>query len=176
MPLPSGAGRTVINVEFGGLDRGGLTWVKDRAQREFHNVYLRTSPEKVLGGVLRCEIARAVLATRFAYPHRLPAWIEVGFTGRYAEPARIAAQRQIVRWYLETDNMPPIERVLTARDISPEDETTAAIATSLTDYLIALAGKQRFLEFAQATGQVGLESALWSHYHLESVRQLETGW
>ena len=158
--LPPSIGRTVINVSFSGTQDRGLTWVKDDPRRRFHNIYLTTAPELVLGSKLHHEIAHVVLATRFSHPNRLPPWIEEGIAGRYDDEQCIATRKDILNWYVVTGKLPEISRILDGRDISPNDQAAYAVAASVTDYLLSLAEKDVLLKFSQATKKDGLDVAL----------------
>jgi hypothetical protein len=174
--LPPSIGRTVINISFSATEDRGLTWAKDDPRRKFHNIYLTTAPELVLGDKLRHEIVHVVLATRYAHPNRLPPWVEEGIASRYDDEQRIATRRGILSWYVRTGNLPDISRVLDAPNLPPSDQTAYAVAASLTDYLLSLHGKEVLLKFAQASKKDGLDAALLRHYRIESIQHLQSQW
>lgn len=174
--IPPGIGRTVINVSYSDTQDTGLTWAKDDPARTFHNVYLKTSPSRVLGGPLRHEIAHVVLATRFAHPNRLPAWIDEGIASTYDDDDRVMIRQRTIEWYAKRGNFPAISPVVRAEAISASDQAAYAVASSLTEFLLSRKNKATFLEFLTATPKEGWENALRRVYGFQSVADFESAW
>lgn len=175
-PLPEGVGRTIINVTFSTDHDRGLTWAMDGSERRFHNIYLNTQPDRAIESTLAHEIAHTVLATRYPHPRRLPEWIEEGIASSYDDEQRRAQRRELVAWWMETDSVPSLEKLLTLRAVSAEDATAYTAASSLVDYLLTKQDRATLLRFAEEGVRSGWDRALQIHYGLASVSALQTTW
>jgi hypothetical protein len=174
--LPPGIGRTMINVRFSESNESGSTWAKDHPERTLHGIFLTTSRNRVLGGMLRHEITHAILATRYPHPNRLPPWIEEGIASTYDDDDRLAICERMVRWWATTGNMPPLDRVIEAGGISADDQTAYAAAGSLTAFLLQRRDKETLLTFGKAGLQDGWNAALEEHYDIQNVDALQSAW
>jgi hypothetical protein len=172
--LPPGAGRTILSAELSHDDDVGFTWPIDQAQRKFHKTWLKTSYEKATGSTLRHECCHLVLNTRYRDP--LPTWIEEGIASRYDDPERIAARQRLVEAYVQDRTWPDLRPVLSARVISPDNQSAYCVAGSLVEYLLTRGDKAKLLEFAAAIRAKGLDQALHECYGIHSEVHLESGW
>ena len=175
-PLPPSVGRTVINVNLQPDEDQAITWAKDHPSRTHHAVYLTTSRENALGSTLMHEVAHVVLATEFSFPQRLPAWLEEGIASRYDNPSRLLMRQQILNWYARRENWPLLKSVLTAENISNDDKSTYAIASSLVEYLLSLEDRETLFRFGQVGSAIGWEQAVQKCYSLRNVNHLERQW
>ncbi|MGD9633519.1 MAG: hypothetical protein AB7G28_05975 [Pirellulales bacterium] len=174
--LPTGAGRSVIYIDFSTVEDRGLTWAKDHPDRLLHNVYLSTSPSRAAGSTLRHEIVHTVLATRFAHPKRLPPWAEEGIACRFDDDARKAARNQQTAFWARTGRAPNLALLLEMPDLKALDESGYAAAASLVSFLLTRGDKQEVVRFAADGQALGWEAALRSHYGIQSYAELQSGW
>jgi hypothetical protein len=173
--LPSGEGRTLINVSFSNED-SAVTWPIDNDRRTCHMLYLSMSPAQALGASLKHEMLHVIMATRFPQPGRLPSWLEEGMASRYDDGERIAHRREIIRRFARTGRWPAIAPVLNRSSVTGGDYEAYAIAESLTNFLITRADKPTLVEFARDSAAGNTLDALRSHYRFRSIEDLETAW
>ena len=174
--LPAGAGRSTIYVEFSSVEDLGLTWAKDRPERNSHTIWLNTSPRLAIGETLKHEVAHAVFATKYPHPHRLPSWIEEGIASRYDNEIRKDAREQLARSWVRTGRAVPLEQVLGSSDLHSSDEYSYAAATSLVSFLLSRGDAQSVVRFAEDGQRGDWDAALRAHYGIESLDELQTEW
>jgi hypothetical protein len=174
--LPPSVGQTTVNVAFSTERDAGVTWVKDDPQRQFHTLYMTTSPDRAVGSTLAHEMVHVVLATRYPHPHRLPAWLEEGIASRYDDEDRQAARRQIIAWMEKTNHWPALVTMLQRTTIPDNDKQTYAVASSLTDYLLTRADQRTLLDFGDQARTEGWDTALNRFYHIRNVAALQAAW
>ena len=172
--LPDGIAPTVIRVTISSDEDRGLTWVADRADRLSHMMWLTTSRERAAGSTLAHEMAHVVLATR--YPGQLPAWLDEGIASREDDERRVAARREILKWYHQTGNWPSLLETLSATKIAGSERGRYALSASLTEYLLTQGDAPKLFAFAQAGKANGWDQALRDHYQIRDARELETRW
>jgi hypothetical protein len=174
--LPEGGVRTIITIDFTNKENSGFTWAKDNPQRQFHNVYLNTSPAKAAGTMLNHEIAHTVLATKYPHPTRLSKWVEEGIASRYDDEVLRAVHRQEVRSWIRMGRIPPLNSLLNAPSIDALDDTQYAAAESLVEFLVTRGDKPRVVEFAEYGQRAGWDNALRTYYRITDVQQLQAEW
>lgn len=171
--LPPSVGKTIINVAFSDRHDRGRTWAIDSPAREFHNIYLNTTPERARSSTLAHEMTHVVLATRYPHPDRLPAWIEEGIASRYDDQKRLETRRQIVSWWSRTGNWPSVAQLTTFPSIGSDDKASYALAGITIDYLLDRAGMDTLLRFGTDGRDGGWDAALRKHYQLDGLPALQ---
>jgi len=174
--LPPSIGQVMINVRFTDQGDSGLTWAKDHADRKLHAMFLATAPEQLPEGLLAHEMAHCVLATKYPFPKRLPAWLDEGIASRYDDAERVAIRQRIAGWYVSTGQWPRLAGVLAGDKVHSDDQEAYTLAATLTDFLLSRGDKRLLLRFGQATQDVGLDRALTDCYGIKSVAELESLW
>jgi hypothetical protein len=174
--LPAGAGRSTIYVEFSSIEDLGLTWAKDRPERNSHTIWLNTSPRLAIGETLKHEVAHAVFATKYPHPHRLPSWIEEGIASRYDNEIRRDTRDQLARSWVRTGRAVRLEQVLDSSDLHSSDEYSYAAATSLVSFLLSRGDAQSVVRFAEDGERSGWIAALRAHYGIQSLDELQAQW
>ena len=174
--LPPSIGQVMINVRFTADGDSGLTWAKDHAERNFHAMYLATAPEHLPEGLLAHEMAHCILATKFPYPRRLPAWLDEGIASRYDDAERVAIRQRITAWYVTSGQWPRLAGVLAAEKVHSDDQAAYTLAATLTQYLLSRGDKRLLLRFGQLTQDVGLDRALVECYGIKNASELESQW
>jgi hypothetical protein len=174
--LPPGTGRTIISVQFSGVENSGLTWARDDASRRFHNVYLTTTAENGAGTMLRHEVAHTVLATKYPHPNRLPPWAEEGIASRYDRESLKDVRRSAVAAWLKSGRIPSLAQLLATENIESYDGDQYAAAESLVSYLLTLKDQREVCRFAESCQRDGWDDALWTHYQIDSLEQLQRDW
>ena len=77
-----------------------------------------------------------MLATRF-YPGQLPAWVNEGIASRRDDEERKATQRrEILAWFIRTDNWPSLSEIIVADKIAGSDRSRYTVSASLVEYLL----------------------------------------
>ena len=175
-PLPDRIGRTTVNVQFSDEPDSALTWAKDKPNRRFHSIYLKTPQSETVALGLAHEVAHAVLATKFPHPNRLPAWVEEAIACRYDDETRIRKRNVVLASMVRTRNWPNLESILTAKNISSRNASAYAVSCSVADYLLSKGDKSKFLEFAEHIPKNGLGNALQRTYEITGTADLETRW
>ena len=171
--LPARAGRTIITVDVSTTKDSGFTWPIDHPDRRFHNTWLTTSRERAVGSTLRHEICHVVLNTQF--PQALPTWVEEGLASRNDDATRLRSGRQIIA-SMAQGGWSGLGGLLDARTIGSADQTSYAMATSLTEYLLSQGDVGKLLQFA-ADGKGGnWDGAVQQHYGSRGVADLEAKW
>ena len=165
-----------MNVAFSANRDAGVTWAKDNPDRQFHTLYLTTSPDRAVGSTLAHEMVHVVLATRYPHPHRLPAWLEEGIASRYDDEERQATRRQILAWMVKTKNWPALDSVLQRTTIPDNDKQAYAVAASLTDYLLTRADSGTLIKCGEQARTKGWDAALQHFYHIRNVASLQRAW
>ena len=174
--LPAGSGRTTIYVEFSSVEDLGLTWAKDRPERNSHTIWLNTSPRLAIGETLKHEVAHAVFATKYPHPQRLPSWVEEGIASRYDNEMRRDARDQLGRSWVRTGRAVSLEHVLVSSDLHSTNEYSYAAATSLVSFLLSRGDAQSIVRFAEEGQRSGWNAALRAHYCIQSLEELQTQW
>lgn len=173
---PSNNVRTIISVHFSATENSGLTWAKDDPSRRFHNVYLTTSAENAVGPMLRHEIAHTILATKYPHPNRLPPWTEEGIASRYDSESLVAYREQVVTNWMRIGNVPLLASLLDSPNIESFNDDQYAASESLVNFLLSRGDKPTILEFAIMGQDRGWDAALWAHYQIDGVGELQREW
>lgn len=175
--LPPREGRTIVTISFEADRDAGLTWAMDNPNRNYHSLYLATSPELALGTTLTHEMVHVVLATRFPHPNRLPAWLEEGIASHYDDPERKRQREEQIHAFTRRGQWPRIVEVLTAENIPASDMEAYTVAASLTALLLSRDGDpQTLFAFGQYGKKHGWDAALRKYYDIHTVDQLQTIW
>ncbi len=172
--LPTGSGRTIISVSLSRDQDDAFTWPIDSPERKFHKMWLTTSREKAVGGVLRHEVFHTILNTRF--PDRLPACVEEGIATLDDDPERMEARQRLIGDYARSGKWPDLRVILDAKTISSDDQAAYGVARSLMQYLLSRGDKATLLRFAATAKVKGWDAAVNEHYGIRSVRDLEQAW
>ncbi len=174
--LPPSVGQTTVNVSFSEDRDAGLTWARAGRRREYHTLYLTTTPDRALTHTLAHEMVHVVLATRFPEPHRLPAWIEEGVASRYDDRGRQLIRQRVVAWMASTGNWTDLQSVLDHPNIPASDKAAYATASSVVDYLLTQADKQTLFEFGLYGARAGWDAALERYYRIRGLTDLQRRW
>ena len=174
--LPPSIGPVLLNVDFSDKPNNGSTWAKDHPDRKFHALFIETSPGQVPESLLAHEMAHCILATRYAHPNRLPAWLEEGIASQYDDAQRQQIRQRIMSWFVTTGNWPRLTPVLNAKRVHSDDQEAYALAATVTEMLLEHGNRQKLLQFGQQVEQVGLDHALNQCYGIAGTAELELLW
>jgi len=175
--LPPRQGRTLVTVSFEADRDAGLTWAMDDPRREFHTLYLTTSPDLAIGSTLAHEMVHVVLATSFPHPHRLATWLEEGIACQYDDEARKRSRERELATIVRTGRYPSIAPVLQAHNLRASDKRGYTVAASVTQLLLSLdPDKTKLVEFGQYGSRHGWDRALNRYYEINGVDQLQEIW
>lgn len=135
-----------------------------------HMVWLVGSEQAVTEHLLEHELAHVLLASRFG--DTMPTWANEGIASQYDNPRRHDLRRQKLSGFVEIDSWPHLDRLMTGEIRQPWQY---AAAVSLTEYLVARGGTERFLAFVDDS-RSDLDAALANHYGTASLSELEQQW
>ncbi|WP_442485816.1 hypothetical protein [Aeoliella sp. SH292] len=135
-----------------------------------HMVWLVGSEEAVTKHLLEHELTHVLLAARFG--DSMPIWANEGIASQYDNPRRHELRRQKLNGFVEIDSWPHLDRLMTDEIRQPWQY---AAAVSLTEYLVARGGTQKFLAFVDDSRQ-DVVKALDTHYGIRSLSELEHDW
>jgi len=145
-----------------------------------HRIYTYQGQPRLADGLLRHELAHALLVHRLNYPQSVPLWANEGFAVA-VEPAymhqhydRIAAEA------LAREALIPLDDLLEKTSYPDADvDLFYAQSQSLVRYLLGRkGGLPRFVEFLRDVSSSGvpLATALERHYRFASLLALENRW
>lgn len=141
-----------------GTDKGHLMW-------------LVGSEQAVTEHLLQHEVAHTVMASRFG--RRMPNWANEGIASRYDNARRHSIREAKLAEFAAIDSWPHLDQLF-AKPVHRQWQYAASV--SLTDFLVRLGGRQRFVGFAEQALEVGYPQALQSSYGIVSLEQLAQEW
>lgn len=166
-----------ITVQVGErLGAGGATsFVFDRGQVFGWQMTIQGSLERVLDSVLPHEVTHTIFASHFRQP--LPRWADEGACTTVEHVSERTKQQKMLVQFLQTGRGIPFSAMFAMKEYPQDVLPLYAQGHSLTSWLIAHGGKQKFLEFVGD----GLESEDWvgvlnRHYGIRSLGQLQNTW
>lgn len=174
--LPAGTSFADVQVTLaaeGEADSGRL-WLANRETERPHMMWLTGTEEEVLGSGMAHEMAHVVMAARF--PEGMPVWANEGIASSYDNAERVSIRRQIMQRIIESAGWPSIDEILEVQQISPSDQTAYTLASSLTEYLISVAGRETFISFIALAQESGWDAAIRETYRMEGRRELQVRW
>jgi hypothetical protein len=130
----------------------------------------------VLASVLPHEVTHTVFAHYFRCP--VPRWADEGGAVLSEDDLERSRHDAMVRQILNAGRAIPLVRLFNLRDYPPAQEVGALYAEgySVVNFLVASSNRQVFLAFVAHGMQYGWDSAVQTHYHYQSVGQLEAAW
>jgi hypothetical protein len=163
-----------VKVTFGGA--GGATSFNFSQGQVWQTMNIEGSVERVLASVLPHEITHTVFAHYFRCP--VPRWADEGGAVLSEDDLERSRHDAMVRQILNAGRAIPLVRLFSLRDYPPAQEVPALYAEgySVASFLVASSTRQVFLAFVAHGMQYGWDSAVQTHYHYQSVSQLETAW
>lgn len=166
-----------ITVQVGErLGAGGATsFVFDRGQVFGWQMTIQGSFERVMDSVLPHEVTHTIFASHFRQP--LPRWADEGACTTVEHLSERTKQSKMLVQFLQTGRGIPFSAMFAMKEYPQDVLPLYAQGHSLTSWLIAHGGKQKFLKFVGD----GLESEDWvgvlnRHYGIRSLGQLQNTW
>jgi hypothetical protein len=165
-----------ITVTLGSDGSGGSTsfvYADGRVARQ--EMRLQGTLDRIMEGVLPHEVTHVVFAQHFRRP--FPRWADEGGATLSEGETETEHYREQMRQLLSTpDRCLPL-RVLFGLSEYPRDvHAFYGAGFSVSNYLVTLKGRQRFLEFI-ADGMGGdWDAAVYRYYGFKSVEDLERAW
>jgi len=138
---------------------------------EGHLMWLVGSEQAVTEHLLQHEVAHAVMAAEFG--GRMPTWANEGIASRYDNARRHAIREAKLAEFVVIDSWPHLDHLFT-KPVQRKWQYAASV--SLTDYLVQLGGRRRFIEFAEQANNSGYANSLKTIYGIASVEQLSREW
>lgn len=166
-----------ITVQVGErLGAGGATsFVFDRGEVFGWQMTIQGSFERVLDSVLPHEVTHTIFASHFRQP--LPRWADEGACTTVEHVSERTKQQKMLIQFLQTGRGIPFSAMFAMKEYPQDVLPLYAQGHSLTSWLIAHGGKQKFLKFVGD----GLETEDWvgmlnRHYGISSLGQLQNTW
>ena len=172
-PLPDGYQVTHINVAISKTEDRGRTWPIS-GRRDTHKILLTTSKQRAAGATLKHEVAHVVMATYMGKSNRLPVWLDEGIASGYDDRGR----KRIRERYLRTNiGRLSIGGLFEQQAIRADQVAHYAMSESLTGFLVKRGrSSKRLLKFAADGQRRGWTWALWRHYKIRNVDELNRLW
>lgn len=163
-PTMGGAGgATKFNYDF-------------RGNYEILSMEINGEYNRMLHSVLPHEVTHTVFAHYFRYP--VPRWADEGGSVLSENDAERQHHDKLVRGYLNRSQGIQLRRLLTLKEYNevPDVMVLYAQGFSVSNYLVALGGRQAFLGFVNMGMRGEWDKGVQTYYHLNSVEQLEQQW
>ncbi len=164
-----------VKVTAGGA--GGATTFDFDGGRISQAMSIEGSLDRLLASVLPHEVTHTVFAYYFGCP--VPRWADEGGAVLSEDDLERSRHDMMVRQILGVGRGIPLTRLFTLRHYPADMRdvgTLYAEGYSVSDYLVSLGNRPTFLAFVAHGMQYGWDSAVQTHYHFQSVDQLQQAW
>jgi len=162
-----------VSVTSGGA--GGATTFDYRGGGAYsQSMHIEGSLDRLLDSVLPHEVTHTVFAYYFRRP--VPRWADEGGSVLSEDDLERGRHDQLVRNILMAGHGIPLKRLFSLRDYPNDVMTLYAEGFSVSDYLVGLSDRPRFLAFVADGMDNGWEQAVQSHYRFNSIDELEKSW
>ncbi|HLN32991.1 MAG TPA: hypothetical protein VK395_35000 [Gemmataceae bacterium] len=163
-----------VKVTFGGA--GGATSFNFTQGQVWQTMTIEGSLDRLQASVLPHEITHTVFAHYFRCP--VPRWADEGGAVLSEDDLERSQHDALVRQILNAGRAFRLVRLFSLRDYPAAQDVPALYAEgySVASYLVATSGRQAFLAFVAHGMQYGWENAVQTHYHYQSIDQLESAW
>jgi len=162
-----------VSVTSGGA--GGATTFDYRGGGSYsQSMHIEGSLDRLLDSVLPHEITHTVFAFQFRRP--VPRWADEGGSVLSEDDLERSHHDQLVRNILMSGRGIPLKRLFSLRDYPSDVMTLYAEGFSVSNYLVGLSDRPRFLAFVADGMDNGWEQAVQSHYRFNSTDELEKAW
>lgn len=166
--LPPGAGYAHLHIEVCQDRDCGQTMPMDpKSGRK--TLFWVTCPAEHLEGTLAHEMVHVVFAHQF--PEGMPIWANEGIASRYDDPGRKRIRQELMRHYAPK-HWPSVEELLGQPQGAIKDQYAYALSEAIVDYFLRLGSRERFVQFV-SDSRSDLNGALWEHYRIANVKELE---
>ena len=133
------------------------------------------SEERICDSVIPHEVSHTIMATYFRQP--VPRWIDEGAATAVEAGVEQASYRQMLVDYLRTGKGIPFNTMVRLKEYPVDQMPFYAQGFSVCEYLIAVGGHRRLVEFAK----VGIDTGDWSkavqqYYGYENLGDLQLRW
>ena len=175
--MPRWGDRCPITVNVGRrLGAGGATtFIFDHGEVFGWRMSIQGSHERILDSVLPHEITHMILASHFRKP--LPRWADEGAATSVEHISERTRHRKMLIEFLHTQRGIPFNAMFAMKEYPTDIMPLYAQGFSLSEYLIQLGGRQKFLAFLDD----GLADERWSdalrhHYGQANLGTLQNTW
>jgi hypothetical protein len=172
--LPPDGQRVVIHVFVSDEEDHALTRIDPGdARGRHHMMWIVTAPH-LINSALAHEMTHVVFGCQ--YQNRVPIWANEGAASLLDDPRRQATRQRIIGEFARTGQWPDLNDVFDRASLAVSDAAGYATAASVTEFLLARAGKPTFLRFALEGQALGWDAALWKYYQIRNVGGLQSQW
>jgi len=137
-------------------------------------MHIEGTLERLLNSVLPHEVTHTVFAHHFKQP--VPRWADEGGSVLSEDDIERDRHDKLVRDYLNSRRAMPLRRLFSLKDYPPDVMSLYAEGYSVTNYLVSLSSRPAFLNFLGDGMRGDWDGALRTHYHINSVEELEKAW
>ncbi|WP_197529199.1 gluzincin family metallopeptidase [Aeoliella mucimassa] len=166
--LPATRTPTSIYVEIDPKRSFARTVIDPLGKR--HMVWLVGSEEAVTDYLLHHELVHVVLGAEFG--ESLPVWGNEGIASRYDNQRRHDLRQTQLAQFVATDSWPDLKTLF---ESPVRQRWQYASAVSVSDYLIAQGGAEKFVRFLNDSSTDPAHS-LNEYYAIQSFSELQTSW
>lgn len=133
------------------------------------------SEERICDSVIPHEVSHTIMATYFRQP--VPRWIDEGAATAVEARVEQASYRQMLVDYLRTGKGIPFNTMVRMKEYPADQMPFYAQGFSVCEYLIAVGGHRRLVEFAKQGVDTGdWSSAVQRYYGYENLGDLQLRW
>jgi hypothetical protein len=176
-PMPNWSQPCPMTVMVGpNLGAGGATtFVFDRGEVFGWRMTIQGSPQRVLDSVLPHEITHMIYASHFRQP--LPRWADEGGATTVENIAERTKYQRMLDQFLRTGRGIAFSRMFAMTEYPPDVMPLYAQCYSLSEYLIQIGGRRKYIEFLDD----GLKNNDWSgavarNYGVGDLGRLQNSW
>jgi hypothetical protein len=170
-PEPCPVRLTVTNSGAG----GATSFAFDRGRVLGQQMHIEGTTERLLNSVLPHEVTHTVFAYKFRQP--VPRWADEG--GAVLSEDDIERNRHdMLAWQIlnTPGRLIPLRRLFALKEYPGDVMALYAEGYSVSNFLVSTSNRPVFLSFVAQGMREGWDRAAQSHYHYNSVEELEQAW
>jgi hypothetical protein len=172
--MPTWPERCSLSVRVTMSSPGGATSFNFMNGHVWQQMNIEGPLDRILASVLPHEVTHTVFAHYFRQP--VPRWADEGGSVLSEDDLERSRHDSMVRVILNSGRAIRLRTLFSLRDYPREVGALYAEGYSVSDFLVGTSNRQTFLSFVAHGMQYGWDSASQSHYHYQSVEQLEQAW
>lgn len=162
-----------VTVTEGGAG-GATSFGFDGGRVHGQSMHIEGPVRKLISCVLPHEVTHTVFAYRFGQP--VPRWLDEGSAVMSEDDEERARHDRMCRDYLNQGRAIPLRTLASMREYPRDVMALYAEGYCVSNYLVGVGGRQRFLEFIRAGMASGWDNASKSLYGFQSIDDLEQQW
>ncbi len=176
--MPSWYRPCPIKVSVTNQGAGGMTTFSfDRGEVFGWNMQVQGTMDRILDSVIPHEVTHTILACHFRRP--LPRWADEGACTLIEHDSEKLRQLKLLDEVMQSGKRIPLRQLFSMTEY-PKDMNNVmklyAEGYSVADFLVQQGGPRKFLAFMDQAHQQDWDTALKTHYQVNSIEDLEKQW